>query len=195
MKKLLLATTMLVYTLFSTACSISPVEPDTLDANKSYADFKGVSVKVGEPAPNFSLPDADGKLISLQDFQNKKPVMLLFYRGEWCAYCMDQLDNYQALLPELEKHNIQLLAISPDPAAGLQNTKRRFGQSYLFLSDIDLATTKKYGIGNDKDLPHPALFLIDKEGILKWYYASTSYKKRPTAEQVEKIIQDLFSEK
>ncbi|VAW53239.1 hypothetical protein MNBD_GAMMA06-2016 [hydrothermal vent metagenome] len=195
MKKSSLVIIILAYAIFSIGCSISPVEPSTLDANKSYTDFKGVNAKVGEPAPVFSLPDADGKLISLQDFQNKKPVMLLFYRGEWCAYCMDQLDNYQALLPELEKHDIQLLAISPDPAAGLQNTKKRFGQSYIFLSDIDLNTTKKYGIGNAKDLPHPALFLIDKEGTLRWYYASTDFRIRPTAEQVEKIIQDVFSKK
>lgn len=192
MKNLSFAIIILTCTIFTTACSISPVEPNTLDAHKSYADFKGINVTVGEPAPAFSLPDSKGNAVALQDFQNKAPVMLLFYRGEWCAYCMDQLDNYQALLPELEKYDIQLLAISSDPVASLKNTQRRFGQNYIFLSDMDLKTTKKYGIGNTSNLPHPALFLIDKKGILKWYYASTDFRVRPTADQVEKIIQDVF---
>jgi len=193
MKKLSFLLIIMSTTFFATGCSISPVESGTINADKSYADFKGVSAIVDEPTPDFSLPDAEGKLVSLQDFKNKSPVLLLFYRGEWCPYCMDQLDNYQALLPELEKHNIQLLAISPDRVASLQNTKRRFGQNYIFLSDADLQVTNKYGIGNKKSLPHPALFLIDKKGVLKWYYASTDHKVRPTADQVEKIIQKIFA--
>jgi len=193
MKNSFLKIIFLTYILLSTACSISPVKPETLDTQKSYADFTGINVNVGSLAPDFSLPNAQGQLVSLRDHQNKDAVLLLFYRGEWCPYCMDQLDNYQALLPELEKHNIQLIAISPDPVASLQNTKRRFGQNYIFLSDVNLQATNKYGIGNEKNLPHPSLFLIDKKGILKWYYASTDHKARPTADQVESIIRKVFS--
>jgi len=195
MKKSLLTITISTYLLLSSACSISPVKPETLNTQKSYADFTGIRVNVDELAPDFSLPDAQGQLVSLRDYQNKGAVLLLFYRGEWCPYCMDQLDNYQALLPELKKYNIQLLAISPDPIASLQNTKRKFGQNYIFLSDAGLQATNKYGIGNEKSLPHPALFLIDKKGILKWYYASTDHKVRPTADQVETIIKGVFSKK
>lgn len=195
MKNLLLSIITLTYLLLSAACSISPVKPETLDTQKSYADFTGINVNVGELAPEFSLPDAKEKFVSLKDYRNKGAVLLLFYRGEWCPYCMDQLDNYQALLPELEKHNIQLIAISPDPVASLKNTNRQFGQNYIFLSDADLQATNSYGIGNKKSLPHPSLFLIDKKGILKWYYASTDHKVRPTADQVESIIKKIFSKK
>ena len=183
----------LMLMLSITACNISPVNVDTLNADKSYADFEGVNLKVGALAPDFSLPDSKGKKVSLQSFINKQSALLLFYRGEWCPYCVDQLDNYQALLPELKKYNIQLLAISPDDTSTIENTQRRFGQSYIFLSDKDLAVTRQYGIGNTKNLPHPALFLIDKKGVLRWYYASTDHKVRPTADQVEQIINQIFS--
>ena len=118
--------------------------------------------------------------------------MLLFYRGDWCPYCVDQLTDYQTLLPELEKYNIQLLAISPDKLASVENTQRKFGQSYVFLSDKNLKATRQYGIGNQKNLPHPALFLIDKQGKLVWYYASKDHEARPSSAQVEAIIQKLF---
>ena len=178
--------------LVTSACGLKSVSPDTLIASKSYADFKGVSVEVGASAPEFSLSDAQNKPVSLSDYNNKQAVMLLFYRGDWCPYCVDQLTDYQTLLPELEKFNIQLLAISPDKLASVENTQRKFGQSYVFLSDPDLEATRQYGIGNEKNLPHPALFLIDEKGVLLWYYASKDHEARPSAAQVEKIIQQLF---
>jgi len=175
------------------ACSLKPVNPETLSASKSYSDFEGVKVKTGQQAPSFSLPDAQGNNVSLKQFKNRQPVMLLFYRGDWCPFCIDQLEDYQSLLPELEKYNIQLIAISPDARASVENTQRKFGQSYVFLGDQDLQVTKKYGIGNEKDLPHPALFLVDQKGKLVWYYASSDHTARPSAEQVEMIVKKLFN--
>jgi len=105
---------------------------------------------------------------------------------------MDQLDNYQALLPRLEKYRIQLIAVSTDDETAIKNTSRQFGQQYIFLSDKDLAVTRQYGIANDKNLPRPALFLVDRQGDLIWYYASKDFKVRPTARQVEAIIHANF---
>lgn len=174
------------------ACSLKPVNQNTLSASKSYSDFKGVKVEVGQQAPLFSLPDARNNTVSLQQFKNRQPVMLLFYRGDWCPFCVEQLEDYQSLLPELEKYNIQLIAISPDARVSVENTQRKFGRSYLFLSDQDLQVTKKYGIGNEKDLPHPALFLVNQQGELAWFYASSDHTARPSAEQVEMIVKELF---
>ncbi len=188
--KIFLLLLALVSTL--TACSISPVDNQTLSADKSYADFSGITPEVNQPAPQFYLPSGDGKQVGLADFKGKQPVLILFYRGNWCPYCMDQLDNYQALLPELEKHQIQLIAISTDDESAIKNNSRRFGQKYIFLSDRNLAVTRQYGIGNKNNLPHPALFLVDKQGDLIWYYASSDYKVRPTAGQVEAIIKNKF---
>ena len=149
---------------------------------------------MNQPAPPFSLPSGDGKQVSLADFKGKQAVLILFYRGNWCPYCMDQLDNYQALLPELEKYKIQLIAVSTDNKSSIKNTSRQFGQKYIFLSGEDLVVTRQYGIGNEKNLPHPALFLIDRQGNLIWYYASRDFKVRPTASQVEAIIKATFSD-
>jgi peroxiredoxin len=180
--------------MFFSACSISPVNDDTLHAQISYADFDGIEAEVGKLAPDFKLPNGQGDLVELNSFRNNQAVMLLFYRGEWCPFCMDQLADYQSLLPELKKYNIQLLAISTDGLSAIENTRRKFVDDYIFLSDEYLQVTRLYGVGNVQKLPHPALFLINKEGVLKWYYASTDFKVRPTAEQVEKIIKQIYAE-
>lgn len=192
MKYLTLPLLVILLTQFVVACSIKPVSQATLNAEKSYADFAGMKLKAGDMAPDFNLAAADGVNVSLKSFRNKQAVLILFYRGDWCPYCMDQLSDYQALLLELDKYNIQLIALSPDSLASMENTKRRFGQNYIFLSDENLIATHAYGIGNAKNLPHPSLFLVDEKGVLLWYYASTDHKIRPTAVQVEGIIKELF---
>lgn len=179
--------------LLLSACNLKSVDPATLDSQKSYSDFGQMTVKVGAAAPDFELKDGKNNSLGLQNYKNRQPVMLLFYRGDWCPYCVDQLVDYQTLLPELEKYNIQLLAISPDNIASTENTQRKFGQNYVFLSDENLKVTRLYGIGNEKNLPHPSLFLIDKQGVLLWYYASKDHSTRPSAAQVEEIIQKLFN--
>ena len=63
-------------------------------------------------APDFNLPTANGVTVSLKSFRNKQAVLILFYRDDWCPYCIDQLSDYQELLPELEKYTIQLIALS-----------------------------------------------------------------------------------
>jgi len=191
-KKILFSLFLINTALLATGCNLKPVDPATLSAKHSYADFDGVAVKVGAVAPDFTLMDGGNTPVSLKNYKNKSPVMLLFYRGDWCPYCVDQLADYQSLLPELKKYNIQLVAISPDNTASIENAQRKFGQSYQFLSDEGLKVTRQYGIGNEKNLPHPALFLIDEKGILLWYYASKDHETRPSAAQVEKIIQNLF---
>ncbi len=195
MKKHYFKSLILLLAVNLASCSISPVDPQTINAYTSYADYDGINIKIDEPAPNFNLLNAKSEIVSLSDFKNKKPVLLLFYRGDWCAYCLDQLDNYQALLPELEKYNLQLIAISPDNVSTMKNTQKKFGQNYIFLSDSHLTSINEYGVGNDKNLPHPSLFLIDKKGILKWYYSSTNHKVRPTAEQVDVIIHTFMKPK
>jgi peroxiredoxin len=179
---------LLIFLLALTACGYSPVKEDTVSADRSYSDFTGVKAQVGQPAPDFTLNDGAGNPIALSSYQGQQAALVLFYRGDWCPYCIGQLEDYQSLLPLLQKYDIQLLAISPDDQATTQNTQRKFGQDYLFLSDKDLSVTRNYGIRSAENLPHPALFLVDKEGVLRWYYTSQDYKTRPSPEQVERVL-------
>ncbi len=183
----------LISLLILTACGYSPVRDSTVSAEQSFSDFSGVTASVGQPAPDFTLPDGAGNPVTLSSYQGQQAALILFYRGDWCPYCIGQLEDFQRLLPLLESYNIQLLAISPDDQATTENTQRKFGQGYLFLSDKDLAVTRSYGLESTESLPHPALFLVDREGVLRWYYASQDYTSRPSPEQVEGIINEILN--
>ena len=59
------------------------------------------SVKVGERAPDFTLPDVEGSPVALSDLLKHGPVVLTFYRGEWCPFCNLTLRAYQRILPQI----------------------------------------------------------------------------------------------
>ncbi|WP_101756843.1 peroxiredoxin [Oceanicoccus sp. KOV_DT_Chl] len=177
---------------FMAGCENTAVSTKAIDSDNGYSDIAGINFAVGKPAPTFTIPGADGNKISLADYRGKKNVMLLFYRGYWCPFCIGHLDDIQSLFPKLADFNVQLLALSPDDAENSQNLAKRFDQPYLFLSDPDLAVTDLYGVRKDEDLPHPAVVLIDKAGVVQWFYVGEDYKKRPSAKQLETVMQRVF---
>src|SRR5207248_2642782 len=76
--------------------------------------------RVGDTAPSFTLPDAQGKQVSLDSLLKEGRVVIAFYRGQWCPYCDLQLRAYQEVLPRIKALGANLVAISPqtpDPRA------------------------------------------------------------------------------
>ena len=70
------------------------------DADQQGVDIsRDLRVKVGDTAPLFSLPDANGNAVALADLLQQGKVVLTFYRGVWCPYCNLELRNLQAILP------------------------------------------------------------------------------------------------
>jgi peroxiredoxin len=165
------------------------------EANLPPTDLE--RVKVGGQAPEFTLGDMDGRLVSLSEFRGKKHVILVFYRGFWWAYCVSQLGKLKSLLTPAQKEKVQILAISPDTHKAskqlAENLKKRFSGEYDFplLADTSHNVIDRYGIlnPNTKGWPHPATYIIDTEGVVRWKYVEVDYSKRPTNEQV---LQELM---
>ncbi len=178
--------------VFIGGCSNKPVSEDALQNETGYTDVAGVKMAVGQPAPDFALPDYRGNRYLLSSFRGRSNVMLLFYRGSWCPFCISQLEDIQTLFPTLSQHDVQLLAISPDDGAASQDLAERFEQPYIFLSDADLKVTDLYGIRRNKKLPHPAVILIDKQGNVAWFYVGENYRQRPSASQLKDVFARVF---
>ena len=172
---------------------IEPTEQAKLQQG-NYSDLNANYKKlvIGTKAPLFSLPDANGKQVSLDDINKNKAVALIFYRGDWCPYCIDQLGSIAAVLPQIEELGVQVIGITPDKKAMMQNTQRRFGQNFIFLSDPKAEVIRKYGVARPNNLPHPAVYLLDKKSKLIWFYSSTNYKKRPNGEQLISVIKQYL---
>jgi len=180
--------TLLACSVFITACSISPVDKSNFKYEGGFADFDDIKIAVGDQAPDFTLPDADGKQISLSSFKDKSHVLLVVYRGEWCPFCMSQLDSFESLLPLLGRFDIQLVGVSPDISNKVNKARKKFDSDYIFLSDENMEMIDLYGLRKNEDIPHPATILINSKGEIVWFYASSNFKVRPDALQMRKII-------
>jgi len=167
------------------------------------AKMPNPGLKVGEKAPDFVLKNAFGKEISLSSVTKEGPVILVFYRGGWCAICNIQLNSLKTSLPTFKKYGAQLLAITPQKPDRSKEQIKKDGYPFEVLSDLDYSVLKKYNLYFDMPkyitkmyqekfdldladyngkgrygLPVPATYIIDKKGIIRAAYARTDYTQR-----------------
>jgi len=172
-------------------------------------------IKVGEIAPDFTLPDAHGKSVKLSSELSKGPVVLVFYRGAWCPFCNIHLRALQQALPEFKKHNTQLILVTPQkPDKSLEQFKKQ-KVDFKVLSDLDsnvmkayklyykmgpelVAVYKKHGLDveafNGKgrtELPVPGSFVINKQGKVIAMHADTNYKERMEPADIIKALESI----
>jgi len=170
------------------------------------------ALQPGMEAPLFTLPDAVGNLISLQDALNKGSVVISFYRGIWCPYCNLQLKLFQEILPQIRAHNSTLIAVSPNTPDYSMSMKVKHSLEFDVLSDFDNLVAKQYHIVfcqsdhvaevgkklgadisvfngvNKREIPVPATFIIDRKGIIRFTFAYGNYTKRV---EPQKLLDEL----
>lgn len=91
-------------------------------------------LKTGEPAPEFSLIDANGKHVALSSLLKQGPVVLVFYRGAWCPYCNMHLRVLNESLPEFNRLGAQLVAITPQKPDKSAAQLKKSGYPFVVLS-------------------------------------------------------------
>lgn len=157
-------------------------------------------VVVGGMAPDFTLAKFGGGTETLSDLRGQKNVVLVFYRGYWCPYCIRQLQELRTLLSDELKADTELMVISVDGEKETRMAVSRIAREggepdFAFLSDPDNAVIARYGVlnpsGSRRGIPHPAAYLVDKQGVVRWRDVQTDYKVRPTNTQILTAIQAL----
>lgn len=167
------------------------------------AQTTSTPLNVGDAIPAVKLRTEDGKEVSLRTLASEKPTVLIFYRGGWCPYCNRHLQALVGIEDDLNKAGAQLLAISMDTPEKLKATPGRDKLGYRLLSDSDANAANAFGIafkvddalvkkyrdsykidleaasGNDRHiLPHPAVFVADTAGKIRFAYVNPDYKVR-----------------
>jgi peroxiredoxin len=128
----------------------------------------------GTPAPDFALPVTPDQKITLSELRGK-PVILAFYPADWSPVCGDQMALYNEILPEFQKHQAELLGISVDGAWCHTAFAKDRNLRFPLLADFEPkgAVSQAYGAYFEPaGFSERALFVIDKEGIIRWSYCS-----------------------
>lgn len=128
---------------------------------------------VGEPAPDFTLPGADGRPVSLQDFRGRR-VIVYFYPAAMTPGCTTQACDFRDNLSELDGAGVTVLGISPDSVAKLAKFREEQDLTFPLLSDVDKTTLTAYGTYGEKKLYGKTVigvirstFVIGPDGILE----------------------------
>jgi peroxiredoxin len=165
-------------------------------------------LKVGDAAPMFTAKDQNGKTVNLKQALKNGPVVMLFYRGQWCPFCNKQLSHFTDSLQMLTAKGATILAITPETGENVQKTIEKTKASFPVLQDEGMAIMKQYkvnfavdentvakykGYGIDFDkangsngasLPVPATYIIGKDGIVKYVFFNTDYRKRASVQEI-----------
>jgi len=128
-------------------------------------------VKVGDRAPDFTLPSLSGEKVSLRQYRGEKNVVLSFVPAAWTPVCSDQWPGYNIAKGIFEKHDAILLGITVDNIPTLYAWTKTMGDLWFpVLSDFwpHGKVAKKYGILRSDGVSERALFVIDKKGVLRY---------------------------
>lgn len=170
------------------------------------------ALAVGTAAPAFKGQDATGRPVELRQLLKKGPVVLYFYRGQWCPYCNKELSQLQDSLQVLTAKGAQVVVITPETPANISQTVAKTKASFPIVYDRDLtimkayktafvvddATAQKYlGYGIDLKkangldqniLPVPATYVIGRDGNIKFAYFNPDYRRRASVRQIARAL-------
>ncbi|KAI0123182.1 thioredoxin-like protein [Xylariales sp. AK1849] len=159
------------------------------------------TVQIGDKFPQFYLSDATGNMVSGQDLIAFGPLLITFYRGEWCPYCNIAIAFLQKHFEDFKAKGVTLVAISPELPNKNMTTTEKHQLKFPVLTDLHNEIAKQLGIVYDQssarsfhaekgvdlkarngddtwEVPIPATLLVDRNGTVRNAWINPDYTKR-----------------
>ena len=156
----------------------------TLSIISTKAQFNATAtLKIGDTLPNIELTTLENLPLLLNSDLKDQPLVLVFYRANWCPFCNEHLSDIQAYSKPLLKAGFKLIAISTESVENLKTTKENNFLKYTLLSDATRAGIIKFGITNGS-VAVPSVFIADKNHVITYLYTNTDYKIRLSGEEI-----------
>lgn len=134
------------------------------------------SVKVGDQAPDFTLPTQDGKTVRLQDFRGQKAVVLYFYPKDETPGCTAEACAFRDSYEDFKDAGAEVIGVSSDSAESHQQFAAHHHLPFILASDSDGALRKLYGVAEEDTkfglLPGRVTYVIDKQGVVRLVFSS-----------------------
>lgn len=151
------------------------------------------TLKVGDLAPDFTLPDSKGEKVTLSDYRGKKNVVLAFFPFAFSGTCSAQMPSYEAELERFHTYETEVIGISADARHALNAWAKQYQITFHLLSDFypHGAVAQKYGVLHELGMPERALFVIDKEGKIHWIHVHRPIGEAPDNEELFDVLKKL----
>lgn len=193
--------------------SIRPdMQINTTAAGQLGTRDEGVGLAPGETVPAFTTNHYDGSTVRFAQLLEQAPLLVVFYRGGWCAYCNIQVRQMTEAAEQFAARGVTPVLISVDRPAGAALAQKSYDIPFPVLSDpglaaheafrvvfqLDAQTREKYrGYGlvledwsgrDDGKYAVASVFLVDGQGRVIWSHASKDYATRPSVAQLLEVI-------
>ncbi len=152
-----------------------------------------IKVKVGQKAPDFTIPSISGKSIKLSEYLGKKNVMLSFIPAAWTPVCSDQWPGYNIAQSLFDQYNTTLIGISVDNIPTLYAWINQMGGTWFDVgSDFwpHGAVSELFGVLRSDGVSERAMILIDKNGIIRFVHVS-DINVRPDLGKIAEQLKNL----
>ncbi len=179
--------------IFAVTVAAKSASNEIYDPGKLKPVDSHTTLKIGDVAPDFTLPSLSGKKVSLKDYRGKKNVVISFVPAAWTPVCSNQWPGYNIARDIFEKNDAIMLGISVDNIPTLHAwTKEMGGLWFPVLSDFwpHGEVAKKYGILRSDGVSERAIFLVDKKGVIR-YMDIHDINDLPRLEVLVKELQKL----
>jgi peroxiredoxin len=174
----------------------------------SLGQISAKGLQVNEKAPAFAAKDQYGEKIFLKDALKKGPVVLVFYRGQWCPYCNRQLKKLEDSLMFIKNKGATLIAVTPETPEYISKTIEKTKASYSVLFDEGMKIMKSYEVAfavdsnmleqykthgidlkrangsNGANLPVPAVYVINPKGVIIYRHFDPDYRQRASVKEI-----------
>ncbi|MGH8928991.1 MAG: peroxiredoxin-like family protein [Acidimicrobiia bacterium] len=202
--------------------ALPPERRDMYQRAAAALEASGIAERVlreGATAPEFALPDAMGRTVRLSDLLAVGPVILSFYRGQWCPFCNLELRALQRALADVKAARVTLVAVSPNTPDISLATVEELNLDFPVLSDHDNLVAKKFNLvyemtpenvdmyrrhgrdvaamnGVDKwELPIPATYVIDRDRTICYAFIDLNHRRRADPSEVISVAASLTVER
>jgi peroxiredoxin len=202
-----------------TAQTRNLVQPERLElSERAIAELFATGIeekllKAGDVAPAFALPDAHGKLVRSTDLLALGPLVVCFFRGRWCPYCVTELETWRDLFPAVRERGALLVAISPQTVRQNDFAVSQHSLPFPLLRDEGAEVAAEFGaeypvadymqsyyrsilvnipfINGEPSwrLPVPATFVIGRDGVVLWSQGHADFRVRPEPTEVLKALE------
>lgn len=173
------------------ACAPAPTadapEAPQAAARPASATAEDLSSWVGQPAKPFAIPNTAGEVVDLKNDIGQRPVVLVFYRGQWCPLCRGQFRKLAGMAEEFKAAGAVIYGISNEAPGELKKLPEgeKLAEPFVFLSDAEKKAMALYTRMNaDGNAFVPGTFVIGKDGTFKLAERDENYRNRPDAAKV-----------